>query len=54
MAWILGQQGRHSEAEQAYRQVLADRQRTLGDDHPDTAGTQEELTRMINRERKSP
>ena len=33
---MLGQQRRYAEAEQLTREVLADRRRLLGDDHPDT------------------
>ena len=33
---MIGLQGRYAEAEQLCREVLADRRRVLGDDHPDT------------------
>jgi CRP-like cAMP-binding protein/tetratricopeptide (TPR) repeat protein len=36
-------QGRYGEAEQLYRQLLADQSRALGDDHPDTLATRHRL-----------
>ena len=40
-------QGRHEEAERLHQDVLADRQRVLGHDHPDTMNSQNALARLI-------
>jgi hypothetical protein len=34
--WCVGRQGRWAEAEHGYRQLVTDREETLGADHPDT------------------
>jgi hypothetical protein len=38
-AGMLAQQGKYDQAEQTYREVLGDRLRVLGPDHPDTLAT---------------
>jgi len=47
LAQVVGGQGRNSEAEAMYRQLLADQQRVLGADHPATYGTRRSLAWMI-------
>jgi uncharacterized membrane protein len=49
-AAALGVQGRYAEAEQLSRQVLADRRRLLGDDHPDTLTSRATLARLAARQ----
>ena len=46
LAWIAARQGRRDEAEEIYRQVLADRTRVLGSAHPDTEATRGDLTEL--------
>ncbi|MDQ2814760.1 MAG: tetratricopeptide repeat protein [Actinomycetota bacterium] len=46
LAWLAARQGRRAEAEELYRQVLADRSRVLGVSHPDTQATGEELAQL--------
>ncbi len=43
---MLGLQRRYAEAEHLTRQVLADRHRLLGDDHPDTLTSRATLARL--------
>jgi len=45
---MLGQQRRYAEAEQLSREVLADRRRLLGDDHPDTLTSRATLARLAS------
>jgi hypothetical protein len=40
-------QSRYVEAEQLYRQILADRRRVLGGDQPGTLATRYDLARLI-------
>ena len=47
---MLGQQRRYAEAEQLSREVLADRRRLLGDDHPDTLTSRAILARLAGRQ----
>jgi len=47
---MLGQQRRYAEAEQLSREVLADRRRLLGDDHPDTLTSRATLARLASRQ----
>ena len=47
---MLGQQRRYAEAEQLSREVLADRHRLLGDDHPDTLTSRATLARLAGRQ----
>jgi hypothetical protein len=47
---MLGQQRRYAEAEQLSREVLADRRRLLGDDHPDTLASRATLARLAARQ----
>lgn len=49
MAYVLGGQGRHFEAHQLYRRVLAARERTLGPDHPDTLRCRHNLAYSLGR-----
>ena len=46
-ARFLGARGRYQEAEQLFRQVLAVRDRLLGDAHPDTLATRNEVAWML-------
>ncbi len=46
LAWLAARQGRHGEAEELYRQVMADRNRVLGSSHPDTAAVRDEFARL--------
>src|SRR5437763_1062752 len=46
---MLGLQGRYADADPLFRQVLAARRRTLGDDHPATPSTAHPLARLIAR-----
>jgi hypothetical protein len=43
VARVVAAQGHLKEAEELYRQLLADRQRVLGEDHPVTIATREFL-----------
>jgi Tetratricopeptide repeat len=47
---MLGQQRRYAEAEQLSREVLADRRRLLGEDHPDTLTSRATLARLAARQ----
>ena len=47
LADVTAAQGRHEEAERLHRHVLADRQRLLGSDHPDTLTSQNALEKLI-------
>jgi NAD-dependent oxidoreductase involved in siderophore biosynthesis len=47
---MLGAQRRYAEAEQLSRQVLADRHRVLGDDHPDTLTSRAVMARLAARQ----
>jgi hypothetical protein len=47
---MLGAQRRYAEAEQLSLQVLADRHRVLGDDHPDTLTSRAVLARLAARQ----
>ena len=47
---MLGLQHRYAEAEQLSREVLADRHRLLGDDHPDTLTSRATLARLAARQ----
>jgi NAD-dependent oxidoreductase involved in siderophore biosynthesis len=47
---MLGLQRRYAEAEQLTREVLADRHRVLGDDHPDTLTSRAVLARLAARQ----
>jgi hypothetical protein len=49
-AGMLAQQGKYDQAEQTYREVLGDRLRVLGPDHPDTLATRHEVARMLARQ----
>jgi tetratricopeptide (TPR) repeat protein len=49
-AGMLAQQGKYEQAEQTYREVLGDRLRVLGPDHPDTLATRHEIARMLARQ----
>jgi hypothetical protein len=46
---IVGQDNRYSEAEQLLRQVLTERERALGNDHPDTQATRNDIDQIIKR-----
>jgi Tetratricopeptide repeat len=46
LARVIGGQGRHGEAEEMLRRVLADRERVLGTEHPDTEQARNQLTRI--------
>ena len=46
-ARFLGARGRYQEAEQLFRQVLAARERVLGDAHPDTLATRNAVAWML-------
>jgi tetratricopeptide (TPR) repeat protein len=46
----IGQQGRNSEAEQIYRQLLPAQQRVLGNKHPSTLSTRHDLAEQMFRE----
>ncbi|MFG2290956.1 tetratricopeptide repeat protein [Streptomyces sp. NPDC048595] len=48
-AHALGRQGRYFDAHQRYAEVLADQQRALGPDHPDTLGCRHHLARNLGR-----
>ena len=47
---MLGQQRRYAEAEQLSREVLADRRRLLGEDHPDTLTSRATLACLAARQ----
>jgi hypothetical protein len=47
---MLGLQRRYAEAEQLSREVLADRHRLLGDDHPDTLTSRATLAWLAARQ----
>ena len=47
---MLGLQRRYAEAEQLTREVLADRRRLLGEDHPDTLTSRATLARLAARQ----
>jgi hypothetical protein len=47
---MLGLQRRYADAEQLSREVLADRRRLLGDDHPDTLTSRATLARLVGRQ----
>jgi hypothetical protein len=47
---MLGLQRRFADAEQLSREVLADRRRLLGDDHPDTLTSRATLARLAARQ----
>ncbi len=49
-ARFLGARGRYQEAEQLFRQVLAVRERVLGDAHPDTLATRNEVAWMLGKQ----
>jgi tetratricopeptide (TPR) repeat protein len=51
LAGALEGKGRNSEAEHMYRQVLADQEKALGKDHPDTLATRLGLARTISHSR---
>ena len=46
-AQYLGARGRYDEAEQLFRQVLVERERVLGNAHPDTLATSNEVAWML-------
>jgi hypothetical protein len=47
---VLGQQRRYADAERLTREVLADRRRLLGEDHPDTLTSRATLARLTARQ----
>ena len=47
---MLGLQRRYADAERLTREVLADRHRLLGDDHPDTLTSRATLARLAARQ----
>jgi hypothetical protein len=47
---MVGLQHRYAEAEQVTREILADRHRLLGDDHPDTLTSRAVLARLTARQ----
>jgi len=47
LARLASRQGRRAEAEELYRQVIADRTRVLGASHPDTAAVRNELAQAV-------
>ena len=47
---MMGRQNRAAEAEQLTRDVLADRRRVLGDDHPDTLASRAVLAWLAARQ----
>jgi hypothetical protein len=49
---MLADEGKPSDAEAEFRQVLDARQRVLGPDHPDTLTTRHEIARMLADEGK--
>lgn len=51
LADALDRRGNSIESEQLYKELLADQQRVLGSDHPDTLGTRFELARVIGHTR---
>jgi hypothetical protein len=54
LAEVIAEQDRHEEAERLHRDVLADRQRLLGRDHPDTMNSQNALAKLIAAHTDSP
>ena len=48
LARLAARQGRRAEAEELYRQVIADRTRVLGASHPDTAAVRNELAQAAS------
>jgi eukaryotic-like serine/threonine-protein kinase len=47
IAWVLHDQGRYGDAEHILREVLAERERTLGPEHPDTLATRHHLASAL-------
>ncbi|MBV8277163.1 MAG: tetratricopeptide repeat protein [Verrucomicrobia bacterium] len=47
IAWVLHDQGRYGDAEHILREVLAERERTLGPEHPDTLATRHYLASAL-------
>jgi tetratricopeptide (TPR) repeat protein len=47
IAWVLHDQGRYGDAEHILREVLAERDRTLGPEHPDTLATRHYLASAL-------
>ena len=50
LAWLTELKGRYADAEQQYRDILADRRRLLGDDHPDTLTSRATLAGLASRQ----
>jgi tetratricopeptide (TPR) repeat protein len=50
---FLGARGRYQEAEQMFRKILAVRERVLGDAHPDSLATQNEIAWMLGKQGRS-
>jgi tetratricopeptide (TPR) repeat protein len=47
IAWVLHDQGRYGDAEHILREVLTERERTLGPEHPDTLATRHYLASAL-------
>ena len=52
LARTLVRRGRSGDAEQQYRDLLADRQRILGPSHPDTLIARQDVARMLGQQRR--